>query len=133
MSILKDTLLDYCHKSTKGSRVEMTPDRWNRIREEPNYCSCVYDNKGFWGMTFPLEDILNYVTCKKSIYSFRCRMGYKKIKEMDPSDKLKLLLDYQRHCRYDSSPFGCGSDDVWSYDTVDINGVPYFMTYFYMS
>lgn len=132
MGILKDTLLNYCYESTQGLRIEVKPDEWDRVDEESDYCSCVYENTGFQGMIFPLKDIFNYVTWKNPLYSFRHRMGYKKIRDMDPYEKLDLLTDYQNNSRWDCSPFGCGSDESWEGKVVDINGIPFYMTFYYI-
>lgn len=129
MSVLKDTLLDYC-SSCSGE--EIGPDEWDEIEEKPNFCSCYYELTCFQGMIFPLDDIIKYVTWKKPVYSFRDRMGYKKIRDMNPYEKLDFLEEYCDRCRYDCSPFGCGSDESWDYEVEVIDGIPYFMTYSYV-
>ena len=139
MSKILDHLLDLMDENLTGcedSRLSVTRDEWDDLKEDSVSAWCSEECYGICGELFPVKDFVSHISCsnvKNNLYSFRSRYNYPPLKKMDESQMEKLFEEWMDHDRSNyCSPFGCGSDQDWYYEFIDFDGQRYMFTYNYM-
>ena len=135
MSKMLNILLEKMDKNVTGypnSRLYRTRSDWETLEEETDWACCSEENAGIFGEVFLVRDIVFRMSWPKTFYSFRSRHNYPKIKDMTEKQLMDCFDNYVQHQRYDCSPFGCGSDQEWSYEYFKLDGKNYIFTYGYM-